>query len=351
MHRIPIEQLKSVPYLNTSRFAGRTANVIPFWDGVKWRMWLPAPKGLVEVKPIEAIQTDYVAKSAAKETDLYIPFVELMWQRASWSDICPLTAALCEDFHEMGTSVAKLKLFFDSRITLGYSAARFATTEIEYLVMVARSVFDLLQEMIARIWNNHVRLNDPDAERRRSGKQLPKTFSKIVLRDKKELRPAEEIESTFGLPAPLAKAYAREAEFFSTLRDMRDDIVHGLKEPALVITTDRGFCVNPKVLPFSSFQGWRDDHRFNENCVSVLPWLADVIVRTIGACNSLMTRFSTIIVFPPEIAPDFHVFVRSPHTDALCHVLQITNGGSPWWGTQVPVGTTQTGNAAPQKSQ
>jgi hypothetical protein len=102
--------------------------------------------------------------------------------------------------------------------------------------------------------------------------------------------------------------------------------------PVTIFDTERGFCIDPKLPPFSSFEGWCPEHYNNENLTSVLPWIANMILQAINACNSLMTTFASIIQLPPEIAPGYHVFVRGPHNEALAEVLEIHSGATPWWG-------------------
>lgn len=81
----------------------------------------------------------------------------------------------------------------------------------------------------------------------------------------------------------------------------------------------------------TSFDGWRPEHYYNENIASVLPWIANVILRTIQTCNGLVTAFGNVIQLSPEIAPGYLIYVRGPHTDALVEVLKVHSGGSPWW--------------------
>lgn len=296
---------------------------------------METPVGLIEGKMVDTIEGDYVGVGAAKESDLFIPFVHLMWQRASWPEICPLFMAISDDFHNMGTSLAKLKHFFHSQTSLPpRSASRFAYTEVEYLIMLTRTVFDLLQEMISIVWASHVQLLDEGAESRRRSRKLPTTFSRLVLRDKQNLRSASEIESDFGLPKQLAEEYARITPFFSQLRDLRDAVVHGGTGVGEIYVTERGFCVNPKHRPFSIFDGWRPEHYYNENIASVLPWVANLILQTIQACNGLMTVFGQVIQLPPEIAPGYLVYVRGPHNETVAEVLRVHSGESPWWALQ-----------------
>lgn len=266
----------------------------------------------------------------AKESDLFIPFVHLMWQQVSWPEVCPLINGISDDFHNMGTSMAKLRHFFDFQSKLPPGAGlRFARTELEYLVMLCRSVYDLLQTIIAVVWKK-IQLHDEAAERRRRSMTLPDRFSRIVLHQER-LRTAAEIEDKFGFPLLLAEEYAKLGAFFSQLRDVRNRVVHGHRGIGHVFDTERGFCVDPKGAPFSLFNGWRLEHCYNENLVSVLPWLVHIILETINACNRLSGAFATVIGMPPEIAPGYSIFVRGPHNDALVALLAVYSGASPWW--------------------
>ena len=157
-----------------------------------------------------------------------------------------------------------------------------------------------------------------------------------MLRDKQDPRNAAEIETEFGLPKPLAEEYAGITSFFSQLRDLRDAVVHGGTGVGEIYVTEQGFSINPKHRPFSSFDGWRPEHYYNENIASVLPWIANVILRTIQTCNGLVTAFGKVIQLSPEIAPGYLVYVRGPHTDALVEVLKVHSGGSPWWTAASP---------------
>jgi hypothetical protein len=330
--QLTIEELRTVPYLDVEHLQERTVNLMSLWDGQNWHMWVPTPSGLVEGKIVDTVEGDYVAVTAAKPTDLLIPFVELMWQRASWPEICPLINAISDDFHNMGTSIAKLRHFFECRNRLQPGGARrFASTELEYIVILCRTVFDLLQEILSIIWNKRIKLLDEQAESRRRAHPLPDTFSKLALFRKERPKTADEIQQQFQLPPSLVAVYTEAAPFFFQLRDARDKIIHGGSGLGMIFDTERGFCVNPTSAPFKSFQGWRPEHYYNENIVSILPWIANNIFQTIEACNVLMMVFASIIMLPPKIAPEYSVFVRGPHNESLIEVLQVQSGSSPWW--------------------
>jgi hypothetical protein len=102
MGSITIEELQKVSYLDTRYLEDRTVKLMPLWTGSDWKMWLDTSDGLViETRIVDVGEGDYIAQTAARESDLYIPFVHLMWQCASWTEICPLILAISDDFHNM----------------------------------------------------------------------------------------------------------------------------------------------------------------------------------------------------------------------------------------------------------
>jgi hypothetical protein len=329
---LTLEELKKIPYLDANAIKGRKVKLMPLWDGARWRMWLDTDAGVIELNMVDAIESDYVATRAAKDTDLFISFVHLMWQHASFPEVVGFISAISDDFHNMGTSVAKLRHFwrFQDEIEPG-GVVRFASTELEYLVALCRTVFDLLQEIFSRLWANRVRLADPKAEAFRKAHPLPQRFFQMVLHQKESPLTAQEIMSKFGLPDTIAEQYARASPFFAQLRQIRDKVIHSGGGFKAIFVTERGFCVNPKVAPFSQYKEWRREHEYNENISSILPWVADLVVRTITTCNALVETFARTIALPSAIAPGYSVFVRGPHNGALASLPQVASGGCVWW--------------------
>jgi hypothetical protein len=127
------------------------------------------------------------------------------------------------DILNLGASLAKLGFFFhylppEKERT---NISRFAVTEVEYVLGVCRSLFDLLQKTIAAIWET-IELHDEQRKKR----QLPaKTFAKMILSNDKLLT-ATEIEAKFTVPQKLAEFYHRHGNFFRMLRATRDKIHH-----------------------------------------------------------------------------------------------------------------------------
>lgn len=326
---VPASELAGVSYLDIPSVGGRAVNLMPLWDGEQWHSWEPTADGRVDVRPTDVVG-DYVARAPMCEHDIIIPFVEFMWQRASWPEVCWLIEAIAVDFHNMAASIGKLHLIHECQDRLPHPmASRFVATEMEYLLTVARSVFDLLQETISLIWHQRIRLRDDYAERHRRGRPLPRTFSDIVLRGGIP-KTAAEIEGHYHLPAALACKYAEATSFFSRLRGARDRIVHSGGSPPMVFVTEKGFCVSPSHGPFKSFDGWGDSW-YNEHLVSLVPWVADVVAQTIRVSGEMVQTLASFIQFPAEIAPGYHIFIRDPTMKYLVEMLGVHGGASPWW--------------------
>jgi hypothetical protein len=152
----------------------------------------------------------------------------------------------------------------------------------------------------------------------------------MCLRDNSP-RSVEEMEQKFGLPRTMAERYVQAIPFFVELRELRTGIVHGGTELDHIFDTERGFCIRKDSRLLRAIP-CKFSHEYNENLVSVLPLLSAVIVQTISTCTSLVEAFASLIPLPEEIAPSYHVFVRGPNTSTLLEILEIHNGGSPWWG-------------------
>ena len=326
-----ISELQKVFYINAAAIGSRATALLPLWDGEHWHSWVPVGEGkLIKMQIHSVAQGDYFAKMPESEADLFIPFVDIMWQRASWPNVVSLIRAIEESFLKMATSMAKLKHAFYTRRFLPDGALRnFADTEVEYLIVLCRTAFDLLQELIMKLWKG-VTLADAEAEEKRKGRSLPETFSKMCLQDKAKPYTTEEIQSKFGLPPLMAEEYVQAQPFFSALRDIRNGIVHSGSGIEMIFVTERGFCI-PKDSRLMRDIPCSQNAAYNENLVSLMPWLAELIMKTITACTQIVGAFASVIRMSDELAPGYRVFVRNPSSGALVELLAIIGGASPWW--------------------
>lgn len=336
MGRVSETELSKILYLEPSAVRGRLLLMMPFWDGAEWHMWVEGPQNsIIKLQIADAAHANYIAKLPACETDINIWFIEHIWQRANWPEVSRTNFGIQNDFHLLATSVAKLDHFFHAREKVGQDLiSSFVQTELEYLITVARSVFDLLQEALAAIWNGRIKLLDPTQDAIKKQHKLPDKFTKMAIHERKTPRPAEELVERYAITPILAEQYNRIAPFYLSLLKARDRIIHGGASVETVFMTEKGFCVGPNTRTFSDFE-WKPEHYYNENLVSLLPWVAHVVTGTIQACNDLTRSFASGVEMPPEIAPGYRVFIRDPANLALIQLLNTANGNVVWWSDTV----------------
>jgi len=310
-----LEELSKVSYLEIKELDGRIIPLQPgFNENNEWEMWLPGPTGLVKMQSTEPVESHYFAKDRVSEMDGYLDFSNCMLKRAYYPDVAYHIEAILDDLHNLGASVEKLELFFDdwqkehSRVT-----RRFVSTELEYIFNVCRSMFDLLQLIIRKLWDR-VRLLDEDENARK--KQLKTSFAKMILTGD-NLLSLDEIREKHFVPSLLAEFYYRQSGFFKWLRDYRDHILHHGKTFQFIFLTERGFAVSLRDQPFASLDIWNEKNTIPNKLGSVRSAVAYVITKTIMALEEFTQVLKKTIELPYDIAPNYHVFVRGRHNEAL----------------------------------
>ena len=286
-------------------------------------MWLVTAEGLLPLSA-EPAEADYFSRTPEKETDVCVEFLDFMAQRACWIDaLQPINGLRC-DIHNLGASLAKIDLFYEISKDRKTEIARFVSTELEYIFSVCRSLFDLLQKTISRIWGR-VTLADKSIAK----KNLPDSFRGMVMREKTRMS-SDEIVQRWNIPKPLAEYCFRQGGFFELLRNYRDQISHHGRDLKFLFVTERGFAVCADTEPFASFSVWNEDHMLPNRLASLRPVLAHIVTETIKACEEFTMVIQSLVTFPPEVAPGFKLFLRGNHMKELLAMQDIL-GGCLWW--------------------
>lgn len=140
---IPIEALKVIPFLDPTAWSpDRALSNLHFFVKGEWHCWFPAGNELRRIYawPSEA---SYFGDAPERATDECFRFLNLTHQRASFPEMDRAAHGIWNDFQNLATSLAKINLFHEtSKKTKGTETTRFVQTEIEYIVMVARGVYD-----------------------------------------------------------------------------------------------------------------------------------------------------------------------------------------------------------------
>jgi hypothetical protein len=321
---VPASALTKIPWINPRAIDGRRINLMPHWDGEKWNVYHFHGKIVIPLQVFDISASEYLATAPQRPTDIRIPFAEIMWQRASFTDTTRFIHGILRDFANFSTSVHKLKFLHSKRSEIpDLIVCDYARTEIEYILSLARGIFDLLQELFSVLWSGYVKLRDPIREKARKQAKMPTSFARVVLKGGSKITTAEELSRRWGLPEILAAEYVGVAPFFLNLRDWRDRIIHGGSDVGLIFIDDVGFQVQAENKLFSWADCW-SPNQINENGLAPLdPWLTQVIFGSMGICSAFAYHFAQTIQLPEPIAPGLMVFSRNPTDGALHELNQI----------------------------
>jgi hypothetical protein len=215
-------------------------------------------------------------------------------------------------------------LIFDHSGDNARDTGRMVVTEIEYMFLTCRSIFDLLQEVIVALWSK-VRIPNQDAKKA----NLPSTYRKMVLRDEKPMS-KEEIANRFRLPEGIAAIYASSAPFFTWLRSYRDLVAHSGHTPDKVFITEKGFAISKEDRPFRDMEIWCEANSLPNQLGSVLSVMGHLLATTFATCDLFAEAFSKTIQFPPPVAPKHHIFVCGPHLHNLASLNELVQK-RPWY--------------------
>lgn len=283
---------------------------VPDWaDDPDWFVWHPTPDG--ELRALDGFPKEgrYFAEDFASDNDLFFQFLHIYTQHASWPDLMGILANIEDDLRNLATSMAKMGLYQHLAETSTFDTRRFVITELEYVLMVCRSLYDHLQFIAQKSWDK-VKLKD-------GGKnQLPSSFADIALHDNDPV-PAGDLEESYGLSPTLAEFYETEAEEFAEIRGIRDDIVHHGRTFELIFTTDHGHAVQATREPFATFDVWDEDDFLENDLAPLWPFTAHIIHHTITAMNRFQEALMTEIGFPPAIAPGYNVYMTGEYIHNL----------------------------------
>ena len=315
-----IISIEEIPFLAPAELSrGGFISTAMFYVEGTWRSWLPIDEHgkLVEMHAWPA-ESFYWADQAEEPDDFSLPFLSIVAQHLNLWSVRHAFSGLQDDFFNLGASLHKFELIHREG---GPGASRLAATEVEYLMMLCRSIFDLLQEVLCGIWKVIALVGsdgeiDPNAHKR----QLKKTFSDMALRAD-AARTAEELTRTFGLPRPIAECYERHAPIFVKLRKFRDDIVHRGRDVKTIFHTEYGFAIQRQLGPFD-LKIWRHDEVRENDLAPLMPALGLLVHGTMTACNDFAHAVVSCIRLPPEIAPGLVLLMRGYFNGVLLAALK-----------------------------
>jgi len=324
MATVPITEIAKIPYIDHQHLYGREISSLTFFVNGEWQLWISAGERIIPLKAAGLSEGFYFAKEPESQADVYLNFLNFIAQHACWPSARKPLDGLMQDFFNLAACLKKFEILFDYSGTLKTDTSRLVITEIEYIFGLCRSIFDLLQEMIAAQWQA-VKLLDASAKKR----QLRKKFSDMIIINDR-IRTQAELMKLFYIPQQLADFYVRNGPFFQILKNFRDRFFHGGQTIKILYITERGFAVPASTAPFCDFGVWNQDHRLPNDLCSLRPAIAHIINETLKACEDYALTVQSIIEYPSPIVPDFRFFMRSSFTKYLIDNKKVLEECL-WW--------------------
>jgi|CXWL01.1.fsa_nt_gi hypothetical protein len=322
----PAEEFK--PYFHLRPDAGLILVGTPVRDeNGRFHLWIGGNPDWTHFEPTDLAESTYFSKSAAHPNDLSFLFVDFMLQHCRNPKALALVSAIESDLHNLGACFRKLELFHEYGKTKGHATdtRRFVITEIEYMLGVCRSLYDLHQRISEQLWSN-VKLKNPLTKKQ----GLPDSFAKMALRGE-VIRGADELKTTYGLSPHWAEFYVKEAVFFQKIRKFRNDIEHGGLTPQIIFTTPKGFAVAADSKHFSEFKTvWREGTFLPNRVAPLKPVLAHIVLETLECMGRFVQAIAKEIAFDSEIAPGYRVFIRGYYTARLAKLADYIEN-DPWY--------------------
>jgi hypothetical protein len=316
---VPAEELQKIPFLAKPITMDRLIPCLYFYVEGEWHCWLVAGPELHKIKMFP-VESNYFGDKPERETDQLFPLLDFIAQRALVPEVGMFFYGIWNDYQSLAATLAKLKLFFEMKGGK-YEVRRFVQTEAEYIILVCRSLFDLLQEMISVYWS---RIAFPD----KKTKKLPKSFADVV-RAGDTVRSASDIQAKYDLPEPMAQWYAKHADFFLKLRAMRDRLVHsGANAVEMLFVADNGFAISKELRPFCDLYQWPEGCEILNGLVPLRPVLCLLIQRVLDACCDFAAMIQTLVQFPTEMAPGLRLYSRGCFDQELSEVPSVIATGA-----------------------
>lgn len=319
------EEIAKVSYIEVDSFDERVIPLQPCYLGEStWESWISTENGLLPFKVVDVIDACYFSKEPARNTDIYIGFINLIMKRAYFKELVHFENGILEDINNLSASVAKINTFHDMwRKDKDIISRRFITTELEYIFKVCRSLFDLLQEVIMKIWSRFQYI-DTTLE----VKKLAPKFSKMIFHNS-QISTSQEIAERYLIPLPLAEFYERNGKFFSWLRSYRDKISHGGNSIQSLYIMDDGFAISTESEPFKGLHIWEHSELKPNGLGSVRAVVSYAILNTLTALEDFSVVIQSIMQLPPDIAPKHNVYARGEDLGVLLE-LHTYVGENAW---------------------
>jgi hypothetical protein len=331
-------RINEIPQLSSIPNDGRVVMLQPWFDTVeaKWHDYAQVESGDLIRFTIEGMLSGiYYARGPASQADLCVPLFTLVAQHLSFPEVAEPIYQLVSDLQLMSASIEKLTLLREVPVSSG-ARSFLVETELEYMFMLVRSTYDLLQSVVKHI-AALMRASDGKAAVK---KILPDSFADVALTstsrpNEKVPRTLDELQTRYSLPAALASFYVRQSPLFNQLRMIRDGIGHRGKTLPLIFETERGFGISVDgSSTWSSLEVWKQHPHLPNQIGSVRAlgaFLAKTVLDLLLNLEVALRKTISPALLPTAVSEGNLIFMTNPFIRNLSGVDDIL--ASPWLET------------------
>jgi len=317
-NQVSIEKIGAIEHVDPHAILrGQIVCTTTFRTDDRWQLWFISDGRIFPMQIVDLSEGAYFGDGAAAPHDLRLQALDLIAQHACFGETAKPFMGIWDDLYNIAASVAKLDLVMAHQSEVYGQAGRMVVTEVEYLAVQCRSIFDYLQKIIKALWSK-VRYKEDGSSPK---KTLPDSFREMVIGGDNKPRTTAEIEERFMIPQALALVYARHAPFFANLRTMRDAIVHKGGPTPVIFATEKGAYIEATLWPFSAMTTWQPDEFEPNNLVPLKPALGAMVYLTLLAAEELISTYALVVDLGRPLCPNHALFLRASSGKALADLL------------------------------
>ncbi|NMC59172.1 MAG: hypothetical protein GYA51_07300 [Candidatus Methanofastidiosa archaeon] len=339
-------KLNEIPFISNIPKDGRIIPLSPFFDEneKKYRLIIRHKGKYLEIVTGDPVKSTYWSKKIVNQKeDLHMRLIHVLTNNFSFPDIeeknkglSDLTGYLIQDIHNFGAVIHKQFILWDY-ISSTYEKPSDSSlydlyiVEIEYLMGLVRSFFDLIYNIFTILMNgSKIKLKISLKKRKTLG-----SFSDKIIKDIEKSNgklSQTDVLTSYGLPDPFIKFFDEILPLFRLTRKIRDAIFHSGKTLGTIFLIEKGPGISMQKLepyindPFSSFKDFFiNDENFANNLLkhdiaSLFYFVNRIIEYSLEYAELFCHAIIRVFKVPENISNDYLVCITGPE---IKHINKI----------------------------
>jgi len=319
MNNITDDELKKIPYLGNMPNDGRLVLIRFFYDHKQneWFAFHKKPNDeILIIKPSDLVIGSYISERPASINDFEFPLGTFICKYLSFPDLINPLVSLENDFRNF-SSILEKYIIMSTTDSESHKTAQLIETELEYLIILSRSVYDLLQKISKHATSI---VKSFDESHSRLIEDLPESFARITFSGNIS-RTSEQLISRYNLPSALAEFYVNEATLFQKIRDLRIAIEHHGKSPEdIIYKLEEGFAVEISQEPWGDLNIWGNESIKNNNLGSLRLIFLYVIHEILEMTNRYVQAYASCVQVQSCFSGDYKLYLRNHYSHHLVNL-------------------------------